>query len=115
MTARALSDFDPTSLASLLVEWGHNPVHARRILHAYHVNCGCLDPHELVRTSVPVSLRERVVAEINERQSHVVDRHDSADGTTKLLVRFAAGGAAETVLMPSHRVDRAAGCLSSQI
>src|SRR5947208_716082 len=114
MTARALSDFDPTSLAALLVEWGHNPVHARRILHAYHVNCGALHAHELVRMSVPLSLRERIVAEINERQSHVANRHDSADGTTKLLLRFANGGAVETVLMPSHRADRAAGCVSSQ-
>src|SRR5690242_6910630 len=108
MTARALSDFDPTSLASVLIAWGHNPV------HAYHVDCGRLDPRELMRLSVPTSLRQRITAEIRERQSHVQTRLDSADGTTKLLVRFAAGGAAETVFMPSHRVDRAGGCLSSQ-
>jgi 23S rRNA (adenine2503-C2)-methyltransferase len=44
-------------------------------------------------------------------------RHHSADGTSKLLIEFtnARGGLGECVLMPSHRPDRAAGCVSSQL
>jgi 23S rRNA (adenine2503-C2)-methyltransferase len=115
MPCRALTDFSPDSLGALMREWGHNPVHARRILHAFHVACGHLDPTVFDRLSIPISLGERLHTELTPRQSHVVTRHEAVDGTTKLLVQFARGGAAETVLMPSHRADRAAGCLSSQI
>jgi 23S rRNA (adenine2503-C2)-methyltransferase len=42
-------------------------------------------------------------------------RHQSADGTIKLLVGQDGGQAVECVLMLSHRPDRAAACVSSQI
>ncbi len=48
-----------------------------------------------------------------KRQSLLATK--AADGTVKLLLQFTTGGAVETVLMPSHRPDRAAGCISSQI
>src|SRR4029079_7220891 len=48
-------------------------------------------------------------------RSRILTTRHSADGTTKLLVGFTGGGAAEAVLMPSHRADRAACCVSSQI
>ena len=49
------------------------------------------------------------------RQSHVMHDAPHADGTRRLLVGLAGGGAVESVLMPSHKPDRAAGCVSSQI
>ena len=50
-----------------------------------------------------------------QRVSSIRSRAESADGTAKLLVAFPDGGAVESVLMPGHRPDRAAGCVSSQI
>ncbi|HMB95124.1 MAG TPA: 23S rRNA (adenine(2503)-C(2))-methyltransferase RlmN, partial [Tepidisphaeraceae bacterium] len=49
------------------------------------------------------------------RHSRLLKRYQSDDGTIKLLIGFANGGSAECVLMPSHRADRAAACISSQI
>jgi 23S rRNA (adenine2503-C2)-methyltransferase len=47
-------------------------------------------------------------------RSRVITTRRAADGTVKLLVGFQSG-AAESVLMPGYRLDRAAGCVSSQI
>src|SRR5262249_46265026 len=49
------------------------------------------------------------------RQSKIVTRHASADGTIKLLLGFERGGAVESVLMPLSTPGRAAACVSSQI
>src|ERR1041384_8141871 len=61
------------------------------------------------------ALEARIRAEIALRQSKIVRRSESLDGTVKLLLEMSRGGTVETVLMPSHRPDRAAGCVSSQI
>jgi 23S rRNA (adenine2503-C2)-methyltransferase len=45
----------------------------------------------------------------------VAVRQVALDGTTKLLIRLADGRTVESVLMPDHRADRAAGCVSSQV
>src|SRR5204862_5235738 len=115
MLPRALSDLDTDSFASLLSRWGFKRSHAQKILHAYHASAGCIDSSALDRLSIPRDLQRRLSNELSPRSSRVAARHDSADGTSKLLVEFDRGGAVETVLMPSHRLDRAAGCLSSQI
>src|SRR5206468_6922191 len=47
--------------------------------------------------------------------SREITRSVSGDGTTKLLIGFAGGGAAEVVLMLGFRGDVASGCVSSQI
>jgi 23S rRNA (adenine2503-C2)-methyltransferase len=49
------------------------------------------------------------------RAASVAVRQVAADGTTKLLLRLADGRTVESVLMPGHRMDRAAGCISSQV
>lgn len=39
----------------------------------------------------------------------------AADGTTKLLLRLRDGRTVESVMMPDHRGERVAGCLSTQV
>ena len=109
----ALSDFDVQTLSDRIRAWGHPASHAPRVLRAYYDASGRPD---LSRLSLGEKLRARLVDEIGLRQSGVLTTHESADGTVKILVGFAGGGAVETVLMPSfRRTDRAAGCVSSQI
>src|SRR5690242_8817219 len=114
-TSDAFSDFSVASLDVWLRDRGFPSVHAGRILHAYHANYGSIDAAELSRLSVPRTLARLMLDEISERQSTIAFSHRSADGTRKLLLAFTRGGSVEIVLMPSHRPDRAAGCLSSQI
>jgi 23S rRNA (adenine2503-C2)-methyltransferase len=132
---QSLADFDLRGLEALLTEWGHKPVHARRLLRAFYDASGEID---LERIDVGGALRERLRREVAVRRSRVVAARRSADGTQKLLVGFdtdasntdgnvtpdtasggssgpAPRGAVEAVLMPSHRADRAAGCVSSQV
>ncbi|MGE5610933.1 MAG: 23S rRNA (adenine(2503)-C(2))-methyltransferase RlmN, partial [Bacillota bacterium] len=60
-------------------------------------------------------IESRLGSQIPIRQSHIVARTRSTDGTLKLLVGFAGGGAVESVLMLAPDGRRAAGCISSQI
>src|SRR5688572_30031513 len=107
----ALCDHDAASLAELFTAWGCKPSHAPRVLRSFyeyseHVGFESLEiGHDLIRR----------LADVPQRRSRLLRTHRSADDTLKLLVGFTGGGAAEAVLMPSHRPDRAAGCVSSQI
>ncbi|MBL9127439.1 MAG: 23S rRNA (adenine(2503)-C(2))-methyltransferase RlmN, partial [Verrucomicrobiales bacterium] len=47
--------------------------------------------------------------------ARVVQRQAAEDGTVKLLLRLRDGRTVESVLMPDHRPDRAAGCVSTQV
>ncbi len=107
-----LANHDVDSLADQIARWGYKPSHALPILHHFYEENGTLDPQRL-----PMShgLRERLTREFPHLLSSIAARHVSSDGTEKLLVSFPAGGAVEAVLMPTHRPDIAAGCVSSQI
>ena len=96
----------------MLRESGCVPSHARRLLRNFYDNNGTLD-----FAAITVGRRVEALFEgvLRQRQSTIAARTTSADGTRKLLVSFESGGAVEAVLMPSHRPDRAAGCVSSQI
>ncbi len=108
----SLTDFNLDTLQRELASRAFPPVHARRILRAFYDNHGEVDLDALpIGKSLQRWLREHV----RVRQSRVMRRHASADGTVKLLVGFDAGGAVEAVLKPSHRPDRAAACVSSQV
>jgi 23S rRNA (adenine2503-C2)-methyltransferase len=107
----ALPDHDLHSLQQLFREWGCKPSHAVKVLRAYYEQAGQLAPNSL---EIGHELQKRL-SEFPHRRSRILTTRRSADGTTKLLVGFTGGGAAEAVLMPSHRADRAAGCVSSQI
>ena len=109
---RALSDFNSDELRDEIARHGFPAVHAQRILRAFYRSHGAVDGGAL---DIGTGLRDWLSRNVRPRQSRVVRRHESADGTAKLLVGFDAGGAVETVLMPSHRPDRAAACVSSQV
>lgn len=108
----ALSDHDVPSLAEALARDGHKASNARRVLREYWEADGLLDVHAL---DIAKSARVFLAEQLAPRHSHVAMRHVSGDGTIKLLIGFSRGGSAECVLMPSHRPDRAAVCISSQI
>jgi 23S rRNA (adenine2503-C2)-methyltransferase len=109
---RAVSDHDLASLQTLLAAWGEKPSHARGLLRSFYARGGSVDWEQVTAGR---RLRARFEAELPQRQSQIVRRHVSTDGTTKLLVGLNGGGSVETVLMPGYRPDRAAGCVSSQI
>lgn len=109
---RSLADFDVRTLEQLLRERGYPCVHAKRILRQFYRQDGRIDFEQLpIGKSLQGWLRKEVVV----RQSRVVACRQSIDGTMKLLIGFDAGGTVECVLMPSHRPDRAAACVSSQV
>ena len=109
---QSLADFNLDTLGDALASRGFPRVHARRILRAFYRGHGDVDLDAL---PIGKSLQLWLRAHVRVRQSRVLRRHESSDGTVKLLVAFYAGGAVETVLMPSHRPDRAAACVSSQV
>ncbi|HWE95063.1 MAG TPA: 23S rRNA (adenine(2503)-C(2))-methyltransferase RlmN [Tepidisphaeraceae bacterium] len=109
---RAVVDLDATSLALALREAGLVGSHAVPLLRAFYAGAGEIDfPQLNVGPRVEGWLRRNVPL----RRGNLRTCVGSADGTTKLLVGYADGGAVESVLMPSFRPDRAAGCVSSQI
>jgi 23S rRNA (adenine2503-C2)-methyltransferase len=114
----ALSELSLSELEQRLAAWGWSPVHATRVLRAHYAGVGAAElagpeagPHRW-----PAGLRERLAAEFPVAAEPAVSaRQESADGTTKLLLRLADGHTVECVLMPDFRADRAAGCVSSQV
>ena len=108
---KTLIEHDVETLRAALGRMGHKPSHARSILRDFYANCGSGD---FAGLTCPQSLREALWQWAN-LTSQVIAHRRSVDGTSKLLVGYAAGGAAEAVLMPGHRQDIAAACVSSQI
>jgi 23S rRNA (adenine2503-C2)-methyltransferase len=108
----ALTDFDLSALERELASCGIYPSHAARLLRAFYDSAGMAD---LLALPFGKALHQKLKTDLHPRQSAITARHESADGTVKLLLEFSAGGMVESVLMPSHRPDRAAGCISSQI
>ena len=106
------SENDIAGLADALRTAGFAPSHAAPLLRNYYANHGAIDFSKL---NVGPRVEAWVCSHFSLRQSNVRLRTRSADGTVKLPVGFADGGAVESVLMPSYRPDRAAGCVSSQI
>jgi 23S rRNA (adenine2503-C2)-methyltransferase len=108
----ALSDQDVSSLSHALASNGHNPDNALRVLRFYWGADGRADLKSIgISRAASTFLSET----FSPSHSSVLLRHPSSDGTVKLLIGFNNGGAVECVLMPSHRPDRAAACISSQI
>jgi 23S rRNA (adenine2503-C2)-methyltransferase len=130
----SLADFDIPALADLIESWGHPRAQARRILRAYYDHAGAMP---LTPDQVGRRLHERLTDAVFRPHTKVALRRVAADGTGKLLIGVEEGQGKrdegrteeftrplslvpfpysfESVLMPSHRPDRAAGCLSSQI
>ncbi len=108
----SLVDYDLNTLQAEFSAAGEKPVHAAKVLQRFYE----LHGHANVEL-MPVSLgiRRYVETKLSARRSSILQQAVAADGTTKLLVGFQGGGAVESVLMPSHRPEIAAGCVSSQI
>ena len=96
----------------MLSEAGFVASHARALLRHFYSRAGSIDFSQL---NVGPRVEAWTRREILSFTSTIRIRTQSTDGTTKLLVGFPDGGAVESVLMPGHRPDRAAGCVSSQI
>jgi len=108
----ALCDHDIASFTDELRRLGHNADHARMLLRRYYEHDGMLPTAQLQITK---SLRHSLEHPDRSVRSTILARRVAGDGTVKLLLGFAEGASVETVLMPSHRPDRAAGCVSSQV
>jgi 23S rRNA (adenine2503-C2)-methyltransferase len=107
-----LAGYDILGLESTLIRAGFPSCHAGPLLRAFHRGAGEIDFSLLnVGPRVESWLRQ----EFPSLEKTLGARIQSVDGTTKLLIGFPDGSAVESVLMPSHRPDRAAGCVSSQI
>jgi 23S rRNA (adenine2503-C2)-methyltransferase len=99
-------------LESALGAWGFKPSHAARILRSFYANGGVVGWDSL---RLPGGMRQQLEASLAPPPVIPAARQQSADGTTKLLLRLADGRTIESVLMPDFRADRAAGCISSQV
>jgi 23S rRNA (adenine2503-C2)-methyltransferase len=106
-----LSDYDLPALSQTLERLGHKPGHALALLRRFYESGGNFTPDGL-------GLGKTLLAQLAVsplRQSRVINRHVSPNGTIKLLVEFNDGATVETVLMPWYHTGRAAGCVSSQV
>src|SRR5574344_1317043 len=110
-----MTSFAECTIADLqhqLQAWQQKPSHAGRILRRYYSRAGNIAWDEL---RLPAGLRDKLTDHYAPGSTQIVRRHRSADGTIKLLVQLADGHTVESVLMPDHRPDRAAGCISTQV
>ncbi len=110
--SEALADLDVPAMEARLEAWGFKPSHAARVLRAFYAGGGRM-PDGLA--GFPRELARRLETELAPSPGEVVARHESTDGTCKLLLRLRDAHTVEAVLMPDYREDRAAGCLSSQV
>jgi 23S rRNA (adenine2503-C2)-methyltransferase len=106
-----LSEYDLASLSDELARGGNKSSHALPILRHFYQSAGNFSP-------IGLGLSKALIAELESgptRQSRILTRRTSPDGTVKLLVAFNDGAAVEAVLMPWYHAGRAAGCVSSQV
>jgi len=109
---RTLSDYTLEEFQRELVGWGFKPSHAAHVLRAHYAQ----DPDRPVSAlAVPRPLAARLEGMPAGDGRNPSIRRRAGDGTCKLLLRLEDGRTVETVLMPDHRDDRAAGCVSSQV
>lgn len=95
-----------------MIERGEPRSHAGRVLRSFYARSGEIDWDAL---ELGASLREQLRREFTGTATHERLRVESSDGTTKLLLGLARGGAIETVMMPSYRPGEAWCCVSSQV
>ena len=96
-------------LEALLAPLDPRRFRARQVWEAIHRR-GVLDFAAM--TELPLALRQALAERFTLAIPEVADRHCSADGTTKLLLRLADGASIEAVDIPDR--DRRTLCLSSQ-
>lgn len=106
---KPLGEYEIAELEDLLESQGLPRSAARKLLRRYYDSGGeSIEGVEIARR-----LREQVESR-PLRALSLLARREAVDGTIKLLLG-AGVSSVECVLMPSHRADRAAGCVSSQV
>ncbi|MFI5379730.1 MAG: 23S rRNA (adenine(2503)-C(2))-methyltransferase RlmN [Tepidisphaerales bacterium] len=108
----ALTDYNLDSLTAEFTAAGLRAVHARTLLKQFYRGHGAID---LASLRLGRAVEDHVRQNLPLRQSSILRRSESSDGTVKLLLGFQRGGSAETVMMPAFDPGKAAGCLSAQI
>jgi 23S rRNA (adenine2503-C2)-methyltransferase len=108
---RSLVDHDTESFRTELQSAGFSGAHAPPVLRSFY-SSGTLE-------RLPEQIGPRVANWLREHQplpaTRLLSRHQSSDGTVKLLLALRGEKTIEAVLMPAHRPGRAAGCVSSQV
>jgi 23S rRNA (adenine2503-C2)-methyltransferase len=107
-----LAQHDRASLERWMIERAEPRSHAGRVLRAFYAHSGEVDWDAL---ELGAALREQLRHAFDGTATHELRRVESSDGTTKLLLGLARGGAIETVMMPSYRAGEAWCCVSSQV
>src|SRR5580698_4150710 len=107
-----LSEHTPATLASELAAAGLKASHAGPLLRAYYRGGTEADSND---RRFPPQLEQCLRDQSERRLATIAGKQVAADGTTKLLIKVRDGRTVESVLMPGHRADRAAGCVSSQV
>jgi len=97
-------------LTRFFADIGEKPFRATQVLKWIH-QMGVDDFDEMTNLSKGLREKLKVAAEI--KAPEVVSYHDSADGTSKWLIRVSDGNCIETVFIPEK--DRGTLCISSQI
>ncbi len=106
----ALAGLDFDEIAALVDELGEPPYRARQ-LFSWIQEKSARDSDAL--TNLPKALRDRLADVLPLRAATAGTRHDSKDGTFKLLARFHDGETAECVYIPEG--DRRTVCISTQV
>jgi len=100
----------PDEVRRLIASLGHQPYRANQILSwLYRRRASHFDQ----MTDLPKPLRRLLAASATLLTTSVARTRQSADGTTKLLIRLHDGHAIESVLIPEPRRNTA--CLSTQV
>jgi 23S rRNA (adenine2503-C2)-methyltransferase len=108
--APTLTALDDDALRAVVTELGGEPFQARQLAH-WIFRHGALSIDDC--RNLPAALREKLRAWGAVAGSEVAAAHESADGTTKLLLQLADGETIETVLIPEG--ERNTLCVSTQV
>src|SRR5450432_699266 len=105
-----LYEFSPDELAELLVSWGEPPFRAKQLWSwLYEKRVNSFD----AMTSLPKSLRDRLVTETTLGTLLLEAEQSSHDATVKRLYRLHDGQLIESVLM-EYDDERRTACISTQ-
>ncbi len=109
-SALGLLDHTPDTLRALLAAWEEPAYRATQILEWVFERRA---KSYADMSNLPKGLRTRLADELPLYQSEIASRQQSADGTIKLLLRWADGATSECVLIPDE--DRRTTCISTQV
>lgn len=103
-------EISPDELAATLASWSEPAYRAKQILKWIWVE-KCMDPSRM--SNLPASLREKLATGLNWYLPEVQSSLNSADGSTKLLLKTATGQFMEAVILRYE--NRTSLCVSSQV